>query len=331
MKAIFLLTTILLSVFFLSSVPHKSTLSGEDFEFYTEHINGVNVEFNMIPIKGGEFQLGSPSHEAGRDEDEGPKKAVKIEPFWMMESEVTWNLFELFIDKNKSEQIEFSSEKDEIKVDAISRPTVPYLDPSFGMGRDGYPAVSMTQYSALKFCNWLYKVTGHFYRLPTEAEWEYACKAGTETAYYFGNNASLLNEYAWYWDNSEDSYHKVKQKKPNPWGLYDMHGNVSEWVLDQYQEDFYKTIKSGETNPWRRPTELHPRVVKGGSWYDDAEALRSANRIASKRDWQKRDPQIPKSSWWNTDASFLGFRVVRPAKELSHEEIEAFFSLVLNE
>ena len=310
----------------------KSDHSNEPtFEKYTESIAGTDVIYNMVPIPAGEFLLGSPEAEANRNPDEGPQKKVKMDAFWMMETELTWDLFELFIDMEKSALVSYSSDQSKVKADGVTRPSTPYLDPSFGMGKRNYPAISMTQFAALNFCKWLSEVTGKFYRLPTEAEWEYACKAGTTTAYYFGDNIDDLDEYGWYWDNSDDKYHEVGEKKPNPWGLYDMHGNVAEWTLDQYQEDYYTTIEDEAVDPWRIPDSLHPRTVRGGSWDDDPEALRSSNRLMSNRDWQKRDPQIPKSFWWNTDAPFLGFRVVRPAKEMSKEEIEEFFSMVLDE
>jgi formylglycine-generating enzyme required for sulfatase activity len=298
---------------------------------YIEHIPGTEVHFEMVPIPPGMFTLGSPDAESNRDEDEGPQVNVQIDGFWMMSTEVTWDLFEQFIDKDKSALIDYGSESLQEIADAVTRPSTPYLDPSFGMGKYGYPAISMTQYAALTFCKWLSMLTGKFYRLPTEAEWEYACRAGTTTAYHFGDDLSLLGEYAWYWDNCADKYHEVGVKKPNPWGLYDMHGNVSEWTIDQYQADYYSTLADGVSNPWRMPTALYPRSVRGGSWADDPEALRSANRIESLRDWQKRDPQIPKSFWWNTDAPFLGFRIVRPNKEMSKEDIEEFFSMALDE
>ena len=199
-----------------------------------------------------------------------------------------------------------------LEVDAVSGATTPYVDMSFGMGTDGYPAVCMTQLAAAKFCEWLSAMTGHFYRLPTEAEWEYACRAGSSTAYSFGDTPANLDDYAWYEGNAADAYHKVGQKKPNPWGLYDMHGNVAEWTLDAYDAKQYKKNKKGANNPIALPSSTYPRVVRGGSWMDRPGRLRSAARRGSTKKWKQRDPQIPKSLWWHTDAPFVGFRVVRP-------------------
>jgi formylglycine-generating enzyme required for sulfatase activity len=196
---------------------------------------------------------------------------------------------------------------------------------SFGMGKSGYPAINMTQYAALSYCRWLTALTGHFYRLPTEAEWEYACRAGTRTAYHFGDDPEQLDEYAWYYDNSNGTYQKIGTKKPNQWGLYDMHGNVAEWTMDQYIPDYYAFEGRPGENPFAAPTTLYPRVVRGGSWDDDPEDLRSATRRGSQPRWKQRDPQLPKSNWWQTDASFLGFRVVRPLKDPTPEEIAIYF------
>ena len=200
-----------------------------------------------------------------------------------------------------------------IEVDGISGATTPYVEMSFGMGTEGYPAISMTQLAAKKFCQWLSAMTGNFYRLPTESEWEYACRAGTQTAFSFGDDTSKLDDYAWYKNNSEESYHKVGLKKPNPWGLFDMHGNVSEWTLDMHDVRAYQKY-SGiiVTNPYEKPTKLYPRVVRGGSWMNSNFKLRSASRQASSKQWKKQDPQIPRSEWWHTDAQFVGFRVIRP-------------------
>ena len=294
-------------------------------------IPGSTVSFKMVPVPPGTFMMGSPASELQRKSDEGPQVSVKLDGFFISETEVTWDLYELFTDKEKRAALVYTSEEVKNNADAIIKPSTPYLDPSYGMGKYGFPATSMTQYAALSFCKWLSELTGEFYRLPTEAEWEYACKAGTNTAYSFGDDPSLLDQYAWSFNNSEDKYHPVKSKKPNPWGLYDMHGNVMEWTLDQYQADFYNTLGASATIPWRRPDKLLPRTARGGSWDENPPVLRSSARTSSNPSWQRRDPQIPKSFWWCSDAPFIGIRLVKPVNQPSREDQEAFCLLVLDE
>lgn len=307
----------------------RLTPVNQDFEPYTTNIPGSQVSFTMQPIPGGEFIMGSPESEANRKDDEGPQVKVKVDPFWMASTETTWDMFEIFVFQEQEKRLAMEAGGLEAanipSVDAVSRPTPPYLDMSFGMGKYGYPAICMTQYSAQMFCKWLTAKTGHFYRLPTEAEWEYACRAGTKTAYHFGDDPSMLDEYAWHYGNTNAGYEKVGTKKPNPWGLYDMHGNVSEWTLDQYDPEFYANLQNGVENPVNPPETLYPRTARGGSYDDDPDALRSAARIPSNPLWKMQDPQIPKSRWWHTDARFVGFRIIRPLNPPSEEDIEAFW------
>ena len=200
------------------------------------------------------------------------------------------------------------------------------------MGKKGYPVVNITQYAALTFCKWLSAKTGLFYRLPTEAEWEYACRAGSAEVYSFGADSIQLADYAWYKANSGDTYHRVGRKTPNAFGLYDMHGNVAEWTMDQYAEDTYAS-KGNElqTNPWEIPSRLYPRTVRGGSWQDNAFGLRSAARAGSTARWKRIDPQVPKSRWWFTNAPHVGFRIVRPKNTPSKEEIEKYWLQAIDE
>lgn len=289
-------------------------------EAYTQSIPGVGVKFEMKAIPGGAFQMGSPSTEPGHKGDEGPVHPVQVSPFWMSAHEITWDIYELFVyqdyDQTKS-----------LGVDAITRPSKPYLDMTFGMGKEGYPAVGMTQFNALQFCKWLYSRTGIFYRLPTEAEWEYACRAGSSNPYSFGNDTTRLNDFAWSKSNSMDKTQPVGSKKPNQWGLYDMHGNVAEWTLDQYNPGFYSQNSSKTTNnPLARAEKLYPHSVRGGSFGDNALSLRSAARRGSDPDWKRIDPQIPKSNWWFPEAPFVGIRLVRPVTPPSKEEIETFYN-----
>lgn len=281
---------------------------------YTEKLIGTNIVFTMVPIPGGEFVMGTPDTEPNRNPDEGPQHRVAISPFWMGRCEVTWDEYELFMRPEMEAQANADNPYTNAVADAVSRPTKPYVEMSFGMGKEGFPAISMTQHAANKYCQWLSARTGHFYRLPTEAEWEYACRAGTTTVYYFGNDPELLPEFAWFSENSEGKYQKVGKKKPNAWGLYDMAGNVVEWCLDQYDPEYYKTAVNLPPlrDPWNKAAKSYPHVVRGGSWQDDPKLLRSGGRWASDKTWKIQDPQLPKSIWYHTDAQFLGFRVVRP-------------------
>jgi len=291
---------------------------------YDQSIPGTEVKFRMVPIKGGVFTIGSPAAEKGRDEDEGPQKKVQVSNFWMGEREVTFAEWDAFFKNMNVPQTK------EIAVDAVSRPTAQYIDLTWGMGRDDrHPTNSMSQQAALMYCKWLYETTGVFYRLPTEAEWEYACRAGTNTARPFGNDAASLKQYGYFKENSDGKFHKTGSLKPNAWGLYDMLGNLSEWTLDQYTPDAYAKLKTNAIDPVAPPTSKYPKVVRGGSYMDDAKELRCANRIPSISAWNKRDPQIPKSKWWLTDGMFVGFRLVRPEKAPSKEEIDKFFETYL--
>ncbi len=296
---------------------------------YEEEIPGTGVKFELLPIPSGEFVMGSPAAEPGRQETEGPQHKVKIAPFWMAKTETTWNAYTLFIYEEEEKMVmKIRGYKPELNAisDAVARPTTPYVEMSFGMGTEDFPAISMTQHAANTYCKWLTAKTGHYYRLPTEAEWEYACRAGTTTTYSFGDDPAAIDDYAWHDGNSNFKYQKVGTKKPNPWGLHDMHGNVSEWTLDQFVPDGYAVFTETVSNPFAYGTELYPRVARGGSWMDKPDRLRSAVRIASAADWKFQDPQLPKSIWYHTDAQFLGFRVIRPLILPSAEEMHKYWT-----
>ena len=297
-------------------------------ENFTETLPGTDHSLDLVFVKVGTFTMGSSKSEVGHFGDEGPQHEVTLDAFWMGQFEVTWDLYNLFVSRELDVyQVKKSpSSEVQIDVDAVSGATTPYVEMSFGMGIEGYPAICMTQLAAVKFCEWLSAMTGHFYRLPTEAEWEYACRAGSTTSYSFGDTTENLGEYAWYASNSDDKYQLVGTKKPNAWGLYDMHGNVAEWTLDQYVPTSYRTRKELVKNPFQEPSKIYPKVVRGGSWMDAPKRLRSAARRPSTKKWKMRDPQIPKSKWWHTDAPFVGFRVVRPVKTPTEEEQRKYWN-----
>lgn len=275
-----------------------------DMQPYTAVIPGSDVTFKMTPIPGGEFTMG----DGAGNEDERPEHRLRIDPFWMGVHEVTWDEYRLFM---------FAA-RDGVsaELDAISTPTRPYVEMSFGMGINGYPAISMTHHAANKYAQWLSAKTGHFYRLPTEAEWEYACKAG-------GAAQTPIGEYAWHDGNANGKYQQIGRKKPNAWGLHDMLGNVMEWTLDQYRPDAYAGRAGVTANPWVRSTAPYPHAVRGGGWSDPPGACRCAARVASEPSWKMQDPQLPKSVWYHTDAQWLGFRLVRPLRIPSSAEMDA--------
>ncbi|PYV34086.1 MAG: sulfatase-modifying factor protein [Acidobacteria bacterium] len=303
-----------------SSPPASDPLPPE-MKPYTETIPGTEIHFDLAPIPGGTFNMGSPPGEAGRSEDEGPAHRVTVHPFWMGKTEVTWDEYDVFafkagITRTVGSPVEETAA--EKLADAVTHPTPPYTDETFGFGRKGQPAINITHHAAMEYTRWLSALTGKTYRLPTEAEWEYACRAGASTPFFFGGDATELGDYSWDADNSGARPHPVGQKKPNPWGLYDILGNVGEWVLDKYDKDYYGSFKPDV--PALLPVlipgrERFPNVVRGGSWDDKAGRVRCAARLASSADWMSQDPQRPQSIWWLTDALFVGFRIVRPLEE----------------
>jgi formylglycine-generating enzyme required for sulfatase activity len=282
----------------------------------TEAIPGSKLEFQMAYIPAGKLLFKG---------TEDKTQTIELDAFWIGNKEVSYDEFIQFqFRKNDNNTSNWKDGK--FSADAVTRPTAQYMDYTWGMGtKDGVPSVAMTQQGALRYCQWLYQKTGLFYRLPTEAEWEYACKAGAEGDLPQGFSADKIDEFAWYYDNATEKYHPTGQKKANAWGLYDILGNVAEWTLDEYQEDYVAKTADKANNPWFPPAGKHFRTVRGGSFDDNAEDCTCTRRIKSTAAWQKRDPQIPKSRWWNTDTSWLGFRLVKPVKQPSAAEVEEFF------
>ncbi|MCH2210375.1 MAG: formylglycine-generating enzyme family protein [Fuerstiella sp.] len=311
-------------------VENAVALIESEMKFYAEPLEHTDLVIEMIPVTGGTFLMGSSETESSRNADEGPAHPVTVDAFWMGKCEITWEQYDVWgenMDIIRRRIFGRTATPRDEGADAVTRPTPPYTDMSFGMGKQKYPAICMTQHAARKYCEWLSAKTGRYYRLPTEAEWEYACRAGTTTAWSFGDDDSLIDDYAWYEDNSDYTYQIVGQKKPNAWGLHDMHGNVAEWVLDQYSADTYsRREKSGTTNPLVIPVTLYPRVVRGGCYDDSAAKLRSAVRTASSSEWKEQDPQIPRSIWYHTDALGVGFRVVRPLNVPPPDEQNDFWN-----
>ncbi len=319
----------------VSSAPKeifKEPVIVSGFSSFTEQIPNSAVSFSMIAVPGGKFNLGSPAEEPFRDEDEGPVREVEISPFFMAEVEVSWDEYLAFYSQTSAEGRTTDTEGLRAKklsdTDAISGATPPYGQPDQGWGLGQRPAISFTFHAAETYCKWLSLVTGKTYRLPTEAEWEYACRAESSTPYFFPgdpekfektglraklskNDTSVINTYIIYRANSTSRTQTPDKVKPNPFGLKNMAGNVAEFCSDWYQPDAYSGYHEGILKDPRGPESGEEHVIRGGSYLDMAGNLRSAARGHTRTDdWLKTDPQIPKSIWWYSDCFNVGFRVV---------------------
>jgi formylglycine-generating enzyme len=306
------------------------------FANFTEQIPNSSVSFNMIAVRGGTFRMGSTDNEPLRNKDEGPVRNVTLSPFFIGEVEVSWDEYWTFFAATMSEgrlDPDKVMEHNAGKPDAITGPTPPFGIPDQGWGSGKRPAITMTHYAATVYCQWLSKVTGKNYRLPTEAEWEYACRAGTETPYFFTGDpkrlsrkkpgsritsadTAFINRYVVYSLNSAGKTQESSFVKANPYGIKNMPGNVMEFCSDWYAMDAYSKTSSAVVDP-KGPEEGMEHVVRGGNYSFSAKDLRSASRDFTKTaDWLKTDPQQPKSIWWYADIKGIGFRVVCEADSI---------------
>jgi formylglycine-generating enzyme required for sulfatase activity len=288
---------------------------------YTETItakNGDEISFDMVLIPKGKFVMGSPADEANRKEDEGPQHEVQLDAFYLCTTETTIELFLAYYQETSTakkgleamEEAKIKEAEAKAKgIDAVTGPTPVYGDMTMGYGKE-HPAIGMTWHNAMTFCRWLSIKTGKKYRLPTEAEWEYACRAGTTGTYGCVSDPKKIGEYAVYIDNADGETSDVGKKKPNAWGLYDMAGNVCEWVHDFYSETAYAEAAKDKpaVNP-KGPKEGDVHVARGGDHTSPVEGLRCAARTFEEPWWRSGDPQFPKSIWWLPEMDFIGVRV----------------------
>jgi formylglycine-generating enzyme required for sulfatase activity len=245
----------------------------------------------------------------------------------MAKTEVTWNEYMAFFRATGSQGRTEGQVVANKNVDAISGATPPWGAPDQGWGKGTRPAITMSWHAANVYCQWLSKVTGKKYRLPTEAEWEYACRAGTQTPYFFpgdpkkftslglfkkvfGSDTAVIASRIVYKENSASKTKEPQSVKENPFGLKNMSGNVAEFCLDFYSAETYKSDSTEVIDP-RGPARGQEHVVRGGSFKNDARDVRSASRDFTKtKAWLVTDPQMPKSIWWYSDVIDVGFRVV---------------------
>jgi sulfatase modifying factor 1 len=305
----------------------KEAAKVTEFKNFTERIPKSPISFNMIAVPGGKFKMGSPADEPFRKVDEGPVREVEISPFFMAEIEVTWDEYLAFYVQTAAEGRSTDTEglrnKVALATDAISGATPPYGQPDQGWGLGKRPAISFSFQAAETYCKWLTSVTGKTYRLPTEAEWEYACRAGTSDPYFFPgdpkkfektglkarlskNDTTIINTYIIYKGNSPSKTQTPDRVKPNP-----LSGNVAEFCSDWYQADAYSRYSEGVIKDPKGPEEGTEHVVRGGSFLSTADVLRSSTRDYTRTEaWLRTDPQMPKSIWWYSDCFNVGFRVV---------------------
>jgi len=286
---------------------------------YTETVtakSGEKISFDMVLIPAGSFQMGSPADEPGRKDDEGPQHEVRLDSFYLCTTETTIALFTAYYQETVSAKRDLLGMQEEKKqedanVDAITGPTPVYGDMTMGYN-EKHPAMGMTWHNATTFCRWLSQKTGKQYRLPTEAEWEYACRAGATNAFGVTGDAEQMKDFAWYEATADNETSEIGKKKPNAWGLYDMSGNVREWVYDFYNPTAYQETAQQKpaVNP-KGPESGQVHVARGGDYSCPIQELRCAARAFEEPWWRAGDPQIPKSQWWLPEMDIIGFRVAR--------------------
>jgi formylglycine-generating enzyme required for sulfatase activity len=225
-------------------------------------VTGKLIEPEMVEIKAGSFMMGSPDNEANRSADESPQHQVTIaKAFAIGKYEVTFEQYDLF-----------------------AQATGRKLPDDQSWGRGKRPVINVSFNDAQAYVNWLAQQTNKAYRLPSEAEWEYAARAGTQTVWFWGNDENKAEDFAWFTKNSDDKTQSVGEKNPNAFGLYDTAGNVYEWTQDCWHEDY--KFAPDDSSVWLETENgnCNHRVLRGGSWYYDPQFLSSAYRLRFNAD-----------------------------------------------
>ena len=280
--------------------------------------NASGMSFRWCPP--GKFTMGTDDSGNSYTRDRQPVDVTLSKGFWIGQYEVTQREYSAVMRKNPPRGF-----------------TVGLNAPWFGIGETK---------QVLDFCKKLTDIEkkaktlpdGWKYTLMSEAQWEYACRAGLDDAFGLGvayqddaeSITNLLLERAWFDANSDGSLRDVGTRAPNRWGLHDMRGNAAEWTLQPYAADRYASLSDGPAAGGEPATSTRGRgVVRGGAFDDDLRHLRCADRFEETSAWKRRDPQVPKSRWWNTDSPHVGLRLVSPERAWSTAEITAYWDAIL--
>lgn len=264
-----LLPGLFISTVMLPSAAHPTASTQAKLQPFVQTLPGSVVKIKMMPIPGGKVKIGA--------------KEVEVAPFWMAQTETPWEAYDVFLASGPPSP---AYDQTEYPVDAIARPSKSYILPDLGWGHNGYPVINVSFISTQMFCRWLSAESGKKFRLPTEAEWEFAARGGVAGPWKL--DKAMIEQTTWWAGNAGRITNPVAKKKPNKYGLYDMLGNVGEWATDL------------EGKP----------VLCGGTHRDGLAGTTPATRRRWTPKWQETDPQFPKSRWWLADANFAGFRIV---------------------
>lgn len=237
---------------------------------FSVSLPGSAVKLEMMPVAGGKTTIGG--------------KSVIVKPYYIAKFETTWESIDAFTASGPPHP---NYDMTPFGPDAIARPSKSYILPDLGWGHNGYPGINLSITNATMFTRWLSKVTKKKFRLPSEIEWEVACKGGVSKTWKAPSTADV-DKMAWHSGNARDMTHPVGKKLANNLGLFDMLGNVGEWAIDAEGKE----------------------VICGGTFLDKAPEMNPFTRKRYSPDWQMGDPQLPKSRWWLSDGPFCGFRVV---------------------
>lgn len=253
----------------LPSLTPARAAGGPALKPYTESLPDSVAKIDMVAIPGGTVKIGG--------------KTVTVKPFYMAKTETPWEVYDAFLASGPPSP---AYDQTDFPADAIARPSKSYILPDLGWGHQGYPVINVSSISVEMFCRWIRTATKKNYRLPTEAEWELASRAGVSGPWKM--DKATAEKTTWYANNSGGMTHPVGKKAPNKYGLYDIQGNTGEWAIDM----------SGKP------------VLCGGTHRDGLNGLIPGMRRYWSPKWQETDPQIPKSRWWLADGRFVGFRLV---------------------